>query len=144
MDIECHEFDLGFGHVSDVDVGIGKHISDLSHELCTLKKVQFFGHTDMNGIHTRIISVIRCSVKSSRYASWQINKTHRFSRKGRLVISIISFESPMQGDVHSVLRAFPVFIIVLGIDGFSGFSFGHPGAKSNFNAVCFLFVSRRW
>ena len=55
MDIECQEFDLGFGHVSDVDVGIGKHISDLPHELCTLKKVQFFGHTDMNGIHTGII-----------------------------------------------------------------------------------------
>ncbi|MDE0681684.1 MAG: hypothetical protein OXI63_02095 [Candidatus Poribacteria bacterium] len=46
---------MGFGHVSDVDVGIGKHLSDLPHELCTLKEVQFFGHTDMNGIHTGVI-----------------------------------------------------------------------------------------
>ena len=55
MDIECQEFDLDFGHVSDVDVGIGKHISDLPHEFCTFKEVQFLGHTDMDGIHTGII-----------------------------------------------------------------------------------------
>lgn len=64
MDIECQEFDLGFGPVSDVDVGIGKHISDLQHEFCPPKKVQFFGHTDMDGIYTGVIECgqMRCKV----------------------------------------------------------------------------------
>ena len=48
MAIECHEFELGIGHVVDVDVGPMEHVPDFAECFGTSEEVQFFRDTDID------------------------------------------------------------------------------------------------
>ncbi len=57
MAIECHEFELGIGHVVDVDVGPMEHVSDFSKCFGTSEEVQFFRDTDVDFLYTGIVEM---------------------------------------------------------------------------------------
>ena len=55
MAIECHEFELGIGHVVDVDVGPMEHVPDFAECFGASEEVEFFRNTDVDFCHTRIV-----------------------------------------------------------------------------------------